>query len=53
MILVEFFDDFDHKMQALLKKDESFLERSCRESCEQIISEIGEFLPSKFQFIVW
>ena len=53
MILVEFFDDFDRKKLALLEKDESFLERSCRESREQIISEIGELLPSKFRFIVW
>ena len=53
IILVEFFDDFGHKKLALLEKDESFLERSCRESREQIISEIGELLPSKFRFIVW
>ena len=51
MILVEFFDDFGHKKLALLEKDESFLERSCRESREQIISEIGELLPSKFRFV--
>ena len=53
MILVEFFDDFDCKKLSLLEKDESFLEQSCRESSEQIISEIGELLPSKLRFIVW
>ena len=53
MILVEFSDDFYRKKLPLLEKDLSFLERSCRESREQIISEIGELLPSKFRFIVW
>ena len=46
MMLVEFFDDFDRKMLTLLEKDESFLERSCRESRKQIISEIGELPPA-------
>ena len=46
MILVASLDDFDRKKLALLKY---FLVKVC----EQIISEIGELLPSKFLFILW
>ena len=34
------------------ESDEKFLERSCREGSVQVISEIGELLPSKFRFNV-
>ena len=50
MVFLEFHNN--HKL-AIIERDEKFLDQTCAGGRKEIISEIGEMLPSTFRFVLW